>query len=121
MSIREQVAEIMTANQTRTNNMFRDVARRAKIYKKAHNIWSFETVEERALEALLEQALTEHLIEKGARQTLVTHEFYTIVVSGRPHSGGVSIRILHPLSEPTTLGESYDTIQKMIDSAFDGS
>ena len=120
MPISEQVAEIMTANEPRLKAVFREVSRRVKLYKKALNVWSFETVEERALEALLEQALTQHLENQGDRQTLVTHEFYTLVISGRP-AEGVEIQVLHPLSEKTSLQESFDPVQKMIDSAFGGS
>lgn len=120
MNISEQVTEIMTANGPRIQEIFRDVSQRVKVYKRAINVWSFETVEERALETLLEQALTEHLEKMGVQQTLVTREFYTLVITGRPQEG-IKIQVLHPLSEQASLLESFDGVQRMIESAYDGS
>jgi hypothetical protein len=99
MTISEQVAEIMTANAARTQEMFRAAARHAQMYKRARNIWAFGPVEERAMEALLRDALTAHIRDKGAEQTLVSREFYAVLVTGRPPDG-LTIQVLHPLADP---------------------
>ena len=117
MSVSEQVQEIITSNGPRIKGVFREVSRRAKLYKTAQNVWTCDAVEERGLEALLTDALTEHL-ESRATQTIVSREFYAIVVSGSPRDG-VEIQVMHPISREVSLTDSYEPAQRMVDSAFD--
>jgi hypothetical protein len=117
MDISDQVQEIITSNGEKVRATFRDAATRAKLYKRAQNVWTCELVEERALEALLEEALTRHL-ESRDPQTVVAREFYAILVRGRA-SEGIEIQVLHPMSSESVLSETYAPVQRMIDSAFD--
>jgi hypothetical protein len=119
MDVSEQVEEIVASNGPRIQATFGEVSRRVKMYKRAMNVWTFDTVEERALEVLLVQALTEHL-ESRAPQTLVSSEFYAIRVQGRPPEG-VEIQVFHPLSGECALNESYEPAQRLIDSAYEES
>jgi hypothetical protein len=117
MNISEQVQEIMTSNGERIKALFSDASRRAKLYKRAQNLWTCDVVEERALEALLAEALTRHLESRSPQATVVAREFYAMVVRGRP-SEGVEIQVLHPMSHEAVLSDSYEPVQRMIDSAF---
>lgn len=118
MSVSEQVEEIIISNGQRLKDAFREVSVRVKIYKRAMNVWTCDLVEERALEALLNRALTQHL-ETHAEETVVSEEFYAIAVSGTP-GRGVTIQVMHPLFEKLELPETYERVQNMIDSAFEG-
>ena len=117
MDVTEQVEEIITSNAPRIKEMFREISRRVKIYKSAMNVWTFDTVEERALDELLAKALRKHLDSHDFR-TLVSHEFYAILVQGRP-TDGVEIQVFHPLSASKALVESYEPAQRLIETAYD--
>jgi hypothetical protein len=117
MNIADEVQEIITTNGPRIKAMFRMISRRAKLYKRARNVWTLDLVEEQALETLLVESLTRHL-ESGADQTIVTGQFYALLVRGRC-AGKLEMQVLHPMAERFALPESYEPAERMIDVAFD--